>query len=107
MNIITTLFLAVASLWLWKLLDNRRQLNHVPGPAIASLSDLWRARLQRSGKLRAKLEELHRQHGTVVRYGVRSVSVSDPQVADMVFGSRAGFVIVSPFDQELPIRMKI
>lgn len=97
MNIIPTILLALATLCFWRLLNNRRQLNHIPGPALASLSDFWRARLQRNGKLRSELEELHRQHGTVVRYGVRSVSVSNPQVVDIVFGSRAGFVIVSLF----------
>ncbi|KAM0716115.1 hypothetical protein Q7P37_008629 [Cladosporium fusiforme] len=97
MGFVSTAVLVLATLWLWKLLNNRRQLSRVPGPLLAGLSDFWRAWYSRNGKLRTKLDELHRQHGTVVRYGVRSISVSDPQVVDMAFGSRAGFVIADSY----------
>lgn len=91
----TTLCLAVLALCCWRLYSNWSQLSHIPGPRLAGLSDYWRAWYQRRGELRGKLIELHKQYGPVVRYGVRSVSFDDPSAVDVVYGSRAGFVIVS------------
>jgi hypothetical protein len=79
----------------WRLYSNWSRLNHIPGSRLAGLSDYWRAWFQRRGELRGKLIELHKQYGPVVRYGVRSVSVNDPSAVDVVYGTRAGFVIVS------------
>lgn len=95
MGTILTLCLGFVGLCCWRLYSNWSQLNHIPGPLLAGLSDYWRAWYQRRGELRGKLVELHKQHGPVVRYGVRSVSVNDPSAVDVVYGSRAGFVIVS------------
>jgi hypothetical protein len=91
---VTNLCLAILALCSWRLYSNWSQLNHIPGPFLAGLSDYWRAWYQR-GELRGKLIDLHEQYGPVVRYGVRSVSVNDPSAVDVVYGSRAGFVIVS------------
>ena len=94
MAVVLTIILVLATLWCWRLYNNHKQLEHVPGPRLAGLSDFWRAWLQRRGELRGKLVELHKQYGPVVRYGVHSVSVNDPSAVDIVYGSRAGFVIV-------------
>lgn len=95
-----TLCLALLALCFWRLYSNWSKLNHIPGPSLAGLSDYWRAWYQRRGELRGKLIELHEQYGPVVRYGVRSVSVNDPSAVDVIYGSRAGFVIVSyPIDE--------
>ena len=98
MNGITAFCVSLILLGCYKLYSNWRQLKHVPGPRLATLSDFWRASYQRRGALRGKLVELHKQYGPIVRYGVRSVSVNDPSVVDIVYGSRAGFVIVSIVD---------
>jgi hypothetical protein len=95
-----TLCLALLALCFWRLYSNWSKFNHIPGPFLAGLSDYWRAWYQRRGELRGKLIELHEQYGPVVRYGVRSVSVNDPSAVDVIYGSRAGFVIVSyPIDE--------
>ncbi|KAK5112568.1 hypothetical protein LTR85_011260 [Meristemomyces frigidus] len=71
------------------LYTNWRQLPQAPGPLLAGLTGFWRAWYQYNGKLRVKLLELHRRHGPIVRYGVKSVSISDPSIIDVVYGSRA------------------
>jgi hypothetical protein len=93
MAVFSTVCFVIATLWSWRLYNNWRQLNYVPGPLLAGLSDFWRAWYQRRGELRGKLVELHEQYGPVVRYGVRSVSINDPSAVDIVYGSK--FVIVS------------
>ena len=69
----------------------------LPGPFLARFTDLWRAYQQYNGQLRSKLTTLHAKHGLVVRYGISSVSVSDPKAIDILYGSRAGFVIADSY----------
>ncbi|KAI1341691.1 cytochrome P450 [Xylariaceae sp. FL0016] len=94
----TILFLSVVVLVCARLFTNWRLLRKVPGPAIAGTSDLWRAYQQYNGKLRGKLLELHAKHGPIVRYGVRGVSINDPEVISVVYGSRAGFVTADSYN---------
>ncbi|KAI0871600.1 cytochrome P450 [Hypoxylon argillaceum] len=75
-----------------RLLINWNKLRKAPGPILAGFTDLWRAYYQCNGRLREKVLELHAQHGPIVRYGVRCISISDPGVINVVYGSRAGFV---------------
>ena len=69
----------------------------IPGPFVAQLTDFWRAYQQYNGQLRSKLVALHAKHGPIVRYGVRSVSISDPKAIDIIYGSRAGFVTADSY----------
>ena len=76
---------------------NFRRLS-IPGPFLASISDLWRFYHQNRGHgLRTKLLDLHLQHGPVVRYGVRSVSISSPDAISRIYGSRAGFITADSY----------
>ncbi|KAI3341627.1 cytochrome P450 [Ustulina deusta] len=75
-----------------RVIINWNKLRRVPGPALAGFTDLWRAYHQYNGTMRDTLLELHARHGLVVRYGVRSVSISDPEVIKVAYGSRAGFI---------------
>ncbi|KAI1327940.1 cytochrome P450 [Xylariaceae sp. FL0255] len=86
--------LAVFSAWL---ATNWLHLRKAPGPILAGCTDLWRAFLQYNGKLRETLVDLHNKHGPIVRYGVRSISISDPEVINIVYGSRAGFVTADSY----------
>ena len=70
------------------------RLKFAPGPFLASISDFWRAYYQYRGLLRYKLLELHAQHGPIVRYGVNSISISDPSAISIIYGARKGFVTV-------------
>ncbi|KAI1097415.1 cytochrome P450 [Jackrogersella minutella] len=80
-----------------RLLVNWGKLSEAPGPPLAGCTDLWRAYQQYNGRLRQKLLDLHCQHGPIVRYGVRSVSISDPDVISVVYGSRAGFITADSY----------
>ena len=95
MGALSTTVLVAVSLWCWRLYTNWKQLNHVPGPRLAGLSDYWRAWYQRTGELRGKLVDLHKQYGPIVRYGVRSVSINDPSAVGIIYSDRAGYIIVS------------
>jgi hypothetical protein len=70
------------------------QLRSIPGPFLASTSNLWRAYNQYTGQLRGKLLKLHEKHGLIVRYGVNSISISDPDAIQTIYTKR-GFTIVS------------
>jgi hypothetical protein len=90
--IILFVFAGILSL---KLASNWLKLNSLPGPFFAGISDLWRAYHQYRGQLREELLRLHKKHGPIVRYGVTSVSFSDPDAIQVIYGSRAGFITVS------------
>ncbi|ETS73694.1 hypothetical protein PFICI_14640 [Pestalotiopsis fici W106-1] len=79
------------------LLTNWLKLSKAPGPRIAGTTDLWRAYLQYNGKLRQKLIDLHSECGPIVRYGVQSISINDPEVINVVYGSRAGFITADSY----------
>ncbi|OTA54203.1 cytochrome P450 [Hypoxylon sp. EC38] len=80
-----------------RLFFNWKWLSKAPGPPLAGCTDLWRAYQQYNGKLRQKLSDLHCLHGPVVRYGVRSISVSDPDAINVIYASRDGFTIADSY----------
>ena len=69
-------------------------LQHVPGPAAARFTSLYRVYLVWSGRGPARLRELHRRYGPVVRTGPAHVSVADPSALTVVYGFGGGFVKV-------------
>ena len=91
---IQLILLAVGTLVALRLFLNWRKLSSAPGPFLASITDLWRAYYQYNGFLRGNLLQLHKEHGPIVRYGVNSISISDPSAIGIIYGSRAGFVTV-------------
>ncbi|KAI0456033.1 cytochrome P450 [Xylaria acuta] len=92
--ILPAVILALASV---RIIVNWGKLRKAPGPVLAGFTDLWRAYHQYNGKLREKLLELHARHGKVVRYGVKCISISDPEVINAVYGSRAGFITADSY----------
>ncbi|KAM7219399.1 Cytochrome P450 [Rhypophila decipiens] len=66
-------------------------LRHIPGPFLASLTNLWRFRLQYNGSIQPILYNLHKTYGPIVRIGPSTVSISSPEYITSVFGARAGF----------------
>lgn len=77
-----------------RFLVNWNKLSKAPGPILAGCTDIWRAYQQYNGKLRENILNLHSQYGPIVRYGVRSISINDPEVISIVYGSRVGFITV-------------
>jgi hypothetical protein len=91
------LLVAVLALFGARLVINWSKLRKAPGPAVAGFTDLWRAYQQNNGALRRKLLDLHARHGAIVRYGVRCININDPEVLNVVYGSRSGFATVCTF----------
>ncbi|CAJ2511150.1 Uu.00g067750.m01.CDS01 [Anthostomella pinea] len=92
--LLSLLLLGLLCTWL---ITNWLKLSKAPSPVLAGTTDLWPAYQQRNGQLRTKLIELHARYGPIVRYGVRSISISDPEVINVVYGSRAGFITADSY----------
>jgi cytochrome P450 len=88
---ISFILIPLALLIFSRLVLNWRKLHNIPGPFLAGLSNFWRAFYMYEGKLRGKLLDLHQQYGSMVRYGVNNVSISDPEVISTIYSSRAKF----------------
>ena len=67
------------------------KLRHIPGPFLASLSNLSRRSWVLSGNSHAIHVSLHRRYGKVVRFGPNNISVSDPSAIPEVYGFGAKF----------------
>ncbi|KAI3327533.1 cytochrome P450 [Xylariaceae sp. AK1471] len=93
--ILPALLLALFSVHLF---INWNKLRKAPGPALAGFTDLWRAYQQNKGTLQRKLLDLHARHGPIVRYGVRCISINDPEVLNVVYGSRTGFITAESYN---------
>jgi len=85
---------SVAAFSLLWVLYKRQTLRSIPGPFLASVTDLWRAYLFRSGLLASELRSLHEQFGPVVRTGPNHVSVSDPSAVSIVYSTNPVWVKV-------------
>jgi hypothetical protein len=67
------------------------RLHGIPGPAVASCSNLWR--LYQAWKRRPELVHLalHEKYGPLVRIGPNAISVSDPKAISIIYALNGGF----------------
>lgn len=72
----------------------RASTRGIPGPWLASVSNLYRFCDQWSQQSIRTLIELHEKHGTFVRYGPNLVSISDPEGIAEVYGVGRGYIKV-------------
>jgi hypothetical protein len=72
----------------------RWDLRSIPGPFLASVSNLYRFYDQWSQHSIRNLIELHEKHGTFVRYGPNLVSIGDPEGIAEVYGVGKGYAKV-------------
>jgi len=79
-----------------RLLHNKygNGINSVPGPLLASVTNIWRLVLVTGRRPELTHIELHRKYGSVVRLGPNVVSVSDPSALKIIYAINAGFVKV-------------
>lgn len=70
----------------WRLISNRRRLSSIPGPFLASISDLWRFYQHLNGRVPEALENQHKKLGSLVRWGTNNISVSDPEAIHIIYG---------------------
>ena len=83
-------YLALATVLVWMLLSYLR-LRHVPGPFLASLTDLFRLFWVYKGNAGDKHTSLHRKYGPLVRFGPNMVSVSAPSEIGVIYDIHGTF----------------
>lgn len=79
---------------LYHVLRSYLKLSHVPGPFLASLSNLPRVSWVSSKRAHEIHIELHEKYGDLVRFGPNMVSVADPAEIPTIYPMRPGFVKV-------------
>jgi len=64
----------------------RTNLTSIPGPFLASFTDLWRFLKVYEGRFELALQAEHDKHGDLVRAGPNCVSVGDPREIRQIYG---------------------
>lgn len=112
----TALLLALPILLTFLLLPRYLRLRHIPGPPLASLSNLWAfIKIYRGERYHLFIQELHKQYGPVVRWGPNRVSYSQPAAIPIIYGTQNVFpksasyspLIVLAKGQEIPTLVTI
>ena len=67
------------------------RLRHIPGPPLAALTNLVRRLWVTTGDAHQIHTDLHRQYGTVVRFGPNAIMVSQPKAIDKIYGFKTRF----------------
>ena len=68
-----------------------RRLQSIPGPLLASFTDLWRAYHQNVGNWTNTLRQLHEIYGPFVRLGPNTVSVIDAAAVSTIYSMHGEF----------------
>jgi hypothetical protein len=81
-----------AALALW-LAYNKLQagLRSIPGPTVAAYTKIWRLYDVYRGQAHFTAIALHKQYGSVVRIGPNHVSLSDPSLIPLIYGTKENF----------------
>ncbi|KAH8802559.1 cytochrome P450 [Xylogone sp. PMI_703] len=90
-------------LLLAKLVRAYYRLASVPGPVLAGFTDIWRFRAQNSPGYSAKLVQLHRKHGKLVRIGPNHISISDPNAVPIVYSTSPVWTKASSYNAASPV----
>ena len=61
-------------------------LSHIPGPFLASISNLWKIRAAWQEAMPQQNIALHKKHGPLVRIGPDMISVDDPASMAIIYG---------------------
>lgn len=76
------------ALWLYR---TWKKQSRIPGPFLASISNIPRLLWARSGSAHETHIRLHEKYGSLVRLGPNSVSVGDPREISKIYGIRSSF----------------
>jgi hypothetical protein len=89
MNMIFFLLAAFLSIAFSQLWVNRycQGLNNIPGPWLASSTNLWRLFLILGRRPEVVHKDLHRKYGDVVRMGPNFVSITDLETVKRIFSN--------------------
>ncbi|KAL7928631.1 cytochrome P450 CYP4/CYP19/CYP26 subfamily protein [Trichoderma chlorosporum] len=66
-------------------------LRHIPGPFLASLTNLQRVWWVKTGRAHLYHQAVHEKYGDIVRIGPHMVSVSNPEAIQTIYPIRSGF----------------
>ncbi|KAL4966093.1 cytochrome P450 [Aspergillus stella-maris] len=66
-------------------------LRHIPGPLLATVSNIWKVRAVYREKIHLASIDVHRKYGPVVRIGPHHVSLSSPEAFSTVHACRTAF----------------
>ena len=58
----------------------------IPGPFLASFTDLWRTLKVHGGRFELSNQALHAKYGDLVRVGPNCISVGDPREIRQIYG---------------------
>jgi hypothetical protein len=85
--------LVVVALLVYSLLHNRLRpgLKDIPGPRIAAYTKLWRLYDVYRGDAHTTAVALHKKYGPVVRIGPKHVSLSDPALIPIIYGTKENY----------------
>lgn len=70
-------------------------LRRVPGPQLASVTDLWRFLVTLGRRSEVTHQKLHAKYGDAVRLGPNMVSISDLKAVKEVYGFNTAYIKVS------------
>jgi len=73
----------------------RPGLRQLPGPPLAAYSRLWNIFNAAGGKSHKTFQELHQRYGKVVRVGPNHVSIAEPAMIPIIYGTNNKFLKVS------------
>ena len=66
-------------------------LSAIPGPFIASVSNLWKIMVVYAGDMPRRNVAVHEKYGPVVRIGPNHVSFASPQALHTIHGARLAY----------------
>ena len=72
----------------------RRGLAAIPGPFIASISNIWKVSAVYHGDMPRRNVAVHEKYGSVVRIGPKTVSFASPEAFHTIHGSRQAYAKV-------------
>lgn len=87
-----TLLAAVLAFYLYPYFITHRALRQIPGPLVASISDLWLLSTARRGKRYLIVDETHKKYGPIVRVQPNHISVNDDEAIQTIYGHGNGFL---------------
>ncbi|RAL13169.1 cytochrome P450 [Aspergillus homomorphus CBS 101889] len=92
MSFLPYVFIPITLLACWRLLSTRyNRLRHIPGPWLASCSNLWKLATISRGDMHTECVANHDRYGPIVRIGPHHVSVASPESFYTVHASTKAF----------------
>lgn len=73
----------------------RSGLRNIPGPFVATISNVWRFNVVRNEDMPWTSIRLHERLGPLVRIGPKHVSISSPESVPVIYGSNSQYRKVS------------